>query len=122
MMLKLLIVDDDALSRDSIVHFLSDHTTYQIFSAEDGDEALELFQEHRFPIVISDTRMPGMSGIDLLYELKKREPRTEVIIMTGFGDDETALEALNAGASEYLLKPIQIEDLMHVIENIATRL
>lgn len=120
-MLKLLIVDDDALSRDSIARFLSDHTAHQIFSAKDGDEALALFEEHRFPIVVSDTRMPGMSGIELLSELKKREPRTEVIIMTGFGDDETAVEALNAGASRYLLKPIQIEDLMDEIEKIVKK-
>lgn len=109
--MRILLVDDDELSRDSLELFLSEQMGYDIVSAQDAEDALRFFSVEIFPVVLTDMKMPGMTGIELLKEVKKISPATEVIIMTGFGDMKTSIEALRLGASDYILKPVNIEEL-----------
>ncbi len=116
--MKVLIVDDDKLSRDSIAQFLKEQMNYHIETASSGDEALEKYKAGQPEVVVTDMKMPGKSGITLMKDIKALNTETEVIIMTGFGDMESSIEALRAGAADYLLKPVNIEELAMTLERI----
>ena len=116
--MKVLVVDDDDLSRDSIVQFLTENLNYDVIPAKDGNEAIGLFKKNTTPVVITDMKMPGLTEIELLKEIKNINPDTEVIIMTGFGDMKSSIEALRYGANDYLLKPVNIEELAATLKKI----
>lgn len=119
--MKVLIVDDDMSSGAAVAEFIEEQLGYQISLCHSGDDALNLLQSDDYKMVISDMRMPGMSGIDLLKKIKETPEgeSIEVVIMTGFGDMETSIEALRGGAYDYLLKPVNIEELAILIERVA---
>jgi DNA-binding NtrC family response regulator len=101
----LLIVDDDALVGESLKEML----TLEGFSADavlDGQAALAKIRDHRYEVILSDIQMPGLSGFDLLKELKGRSPETVVIFITGHGHIAGAVEAIKLGAYDYITKPI----------------
>ncbi len=118
--MKILLVDDDRDSRSCVRDFLQDlgHT---IVECDNGSEALAVFIKGDFPMVLSDIKMPKMSGLELLHEITQRSPRanTDVVLFTGHGDMESAIEALRAGAYDYLIKPINVEELAVITEHIA---
>ena len=116
--MKVLIVDDDKLSLDSIAQFIQEQMSYDIETAASGEEALEKYKAGSPDVVVTDMKMPGKSGITLMKEIKAMNAETEVIIMTGFGDMESSIEALRAGAADYLLKPVNIEELAMTLERI----
>jgi len=110
-MSKILIVDDEKTIRDSSKLIL-DEEGYETELAADGQEALEKIKETDFDIVITDIKMPRLDGIQLLEEVSKISPDTFVIIMTAYASVETAIEALRRGAQDYILKPIEFDDLI----------
>ena len=116
--MNILIVDDDKLSRDAVSQFLQEQMQYSVITAVSGEDALLKFHDQPFEVVVTDMKMPGISGIDLMKEIKQMSPDVEVIIMTGFGDMESSIEALRAGAADYLLKPVNIEELAVTLERI----
>ncbi len=101
----ILVVDDDRSMRDSVAKTL-ERKAYAVFQAPDATSALTILSEREFDVIISDIRMPGLTGNELLREVKKRSPETEVILLTAFATVETALEAMKDGAFDYLTKPI----------------
>lgn len=107
-----LLVDDEPGIRNVLGISLSD-VGYQVITAADGKEALDLFHQHRPAIVITDIKMPGMSGIDLLQALKEEQPDTEVIMITGHGDLELAIKSLKMDATDFITKPIN-EDVLDI--------
>ena len=112
---RLLIVDDDESPRESLrIIFCSN---YDVTIASSGEEAIELSRTVPFGVVITDIRMCGLSGIDVLRELKKINSKTEVIILTAFETLETARQAINLGASDYLKKPFDVEHIQMVVSN-----
>jgi len=80
---------------------------YTVFTAENGKEGLEIFERERPPLVLTDVKMPGMDGIEVLKRIKEIEPKTEVIVITGHGDMDLAIKALNLDATDFINKPIQ---------------
>lgn len=104
---KVLIVDDEL----DILQLLSAHLThkgYEVATARNGWEALEALERQGADIVITDMRMPGMSGTDLLRQVRERKPEIEVIVLTGHGTMENAIKALReSGGFDYLLKPLK---------------
>ncbi|WP_066630444.1 sigma-54-dependent transcriptional regulator [Labilibacter marinus] len=116
--MKILVVDDDELSRFSIEQFLAEHLSYEVITANDGESAIQVFKQNPVPVVITDMKMPGISGIKLLQVIKEMAPETEVIILTGFGDMQSSIEALRSGACDYILKPVNIEQLALTLERI----
>ena len=118
--MRILIVDDDAMSRGAVASFLSEDLGHEVVECDRGERALEIFAENPFPAVISDVKMPGIDGIELLHKIRKtRSPdQTCFVLMTGFGDMETAIQALRAGACDFLLKPLNIEELAVVLSRI----
>ncbi len=105
---EVLLVDDEAGIRKVLKISLED-SGYKVHTAEDAYKALEIFKEHSPPVVMTDIKMPGMNGIDLLKKLKKTNPDVEVIMITGHGDVDLAIKSLKCEATDFITKPIHDE-------------
>jgi len=114
---KLLIVDDDASMRMALYESLSS-CGYDVETAENGIDALAKFKEGQFAGVVTDMRMPKMSGMDVLRGVKKISPQTPVILITAYGTVNTAVEAMKEGASEFIMKPFSLDDLEFAVKNV----
>jgi response regulator RpfG family c-di-GMP phosphodiesterase len=112
---RILIVDDDDSVRDVISVLLTEEG-YTTAVASSAEMALDLAQQDETPLVISDMKMPGHDGLWLLENFREKHPDTSVIMLTGYGDTEAAVDCLRRGAVDYLLKPPKITDLIRAIE------
>ncbi len=112
---KLLLVDDEEGIRKVLGITLSD-IGYTVFTAENGDRALKIFREEIPPIVLTDIKMPGMDGIELLQKIKQERPDTEVIMITGHGDMDLAIKSLKYRAIDFVTKPIN-DDVLEIALN-----
>jgi signal transduction histidine kinase/FixJ family two-component response regulator len=112
---RLLLVDDEEGIRKVLSITLSD-IGYEVFTAENGDQALEIFREKIPPIVLTDIKMPGMDGIELLQKIKLESPDTEVIMITGHGDMDLAIKSLKYRAIDFVTKPIN-DDVLEIALN-----
>jgi signal transduction histidine kinase len=110
---KVLVIDDELGPRESLRILLK--MDYEVLVADSVLKGLALLQEHRPDVVIMDIRMPGMTGIEGLREIRKLDADIAVIMLTGFGALETAQEALRLGASDYLKKPFDTKEIMEVV-------
>ena len=111
--LTILVVDDELLIRDLCSKGLR---KYRILQAGSPQEALECYASQPVNLVLTDIQMPGGSGIELLRRIKKSDPNALVLVMTGFGDKETVLEALRADADDFIQKPVNLLYLQTAIE------
>ena len=107
---SILIVDDEPDMRIALTKALS-CSGYSVESASSGFEALEKFKREKFGIVITDLKMPEMTGMNVLQEVKKISPQVPVIILTAYGTVKNAVEAMKEGASDYILKPFSADTL-----------
>ncbi len=112
---RILIVDDDASVRD-VISVLLQEEGYECRTASSAEAALDIAAAEAPPLVISDMKMPGRDGIWLLEMFRERYPETAVIMLTGYGDTEAAVDCLRRGAVDYLLKPPKLTDLIRAIE------
>jgi DNA-binding NtrC family response regulator len=112
--LQILVVDDEQRLVDEIAEFLKSKQ-FHVFTANHPEKALALVKEKAPDIAILDIRLPGMNGLDLLAEIKKREPLTEVIMISGHGDMDTVIDAMRKGAADYFAKPFRLADLYKAI-------
>ena len=110
---KVLVIDDELGPRESLRFLLKPY--YQVFCADGVDRGLELLREHQPEAVILDIRMPGRSGIDGLQEVRRIDPDTAVIMLTGYAALGTAQEALRHGASDYLEKPFDTAEMRRTV-------
>ncbi|MCD6296491.1 MAG: response regulator [Deltaproteobacteria bacterium] len=109
---RALVVDDEEDFLETIVKRLNKRSI-DTTGAKSGEEALELMKEKLFDVVILDVKMPGgMDGIEALKEMKKIQPRAEVLLLTGHASVETSIEGMKLGAFDYLLKPVKLEELL----------
>jgi len=113
----ILVVDDDADMRELAYDMLKDRG-HQVTTAGSGEEALKRLTEEDYAVVLTDLRMKGMQGLELLTQLKRDHPETNVILMTAFGSVETAVEAMKHGANDYLTKPVKKDELVRVVERV----
>jgi signal transduction histidine kinase len=107
---KILLVDDEEGIRKVLAISLADEG-YEVLTADNGEEALRLFSEAVPRLVLTDIKMPGMDGVELLQQIKELSPDTEVIMMTGHGDLELAIRSLQFEAADFITKPIHDEAL-----------
>ncbi len=114
---EILFVDDEKEILDIVKEYLS-LNGYEVAVVDNGLEALELVKEAGHDIVFTDLNMPGFSGLELLSAIKEHRPETEVVIVTGYGTIESAIEALKLGSYDYLQKPIKLERLKILIDRI----
>lgn len=113
---NILVVDDYLPTRSLIVESLSQSAQYRILEAENGQEALYLFDENNFDLVISDIMMPGMSGMELLHHIRERNPNVAVIMITGNPTTDLTVSAIKKGAVDFLTKPFDIDELIYKVE------
>lgn len=114
---RILVVDDEQIIRESL-SFVLKKEGYQVEEAPNGAEALQKHEERPFDIVITDIEMPEMGGMELLDRISQRTPQTFVLIITAFGSIETAVLALRKGAFDYILKPIEFDDMLHRVKKL----
>ncbi|HYA88795.1 MAG TPA: sigma-54 dependent transcriptional regulator [Nitrospirota bacterium] len=115
-MSKILVVDDEQSMRDFLAIMLKKEG-HDVVTAENGTSALKAVQSEIFDLVISDIKMSGMDGIDVLKTTKEVSPETIVIMITAFATTETAIEAMKLGAYDYIIKPFKVDELKLIINN-----
>lgn len=117
---KVLVVDDETAIRESLRDWLT-NAGYEVFTAENGQQALEIIKREGLRIVIADLVMPVMDGIELLKQAKKLSPDIEVIIITAYSSIPNALAAIREGAYDYIEKPFCPERVEILIEKLVER-
>ena len=118
--IKILLIEDDDGSREALLILLKGND-FAIKGCSSGQEGLTLLAGERFDIVISDLLLPDMNGIDILTQVKLDSPRTEVILVTGHGSAETAVQAMKRGAYDYITKPLNIDELRIIIDKVVEK-
>jgi FixJ family two-component response regulator len=110
----ILVVDDEAGPRESLRMILK--PLYEVHTASGGQEALGLIRNKDIAVVTLDLNMPGLSGIDVLKEIRNLRPDTEVIVITGYGTLKNAQEAIRFGAGDFISKPFNVADVISIVE------
>ena len=114
--IKLMLVDDEEDFLDSLARRLGKRD-FDISTATEGKQAISLAKKEKFDVAILDMKMPGMDGMELLGILKKKHKYLEILILTGYGGVDSAVEATKLGAYAYLEKPYEFEKLIETIKN-----
>ncbi len=112
---RILLVDDEVVFANNMSKLLT-RRGYQVKAVNSGDEALRALMDNSFDVMVLDLKMPGMDGIATMHEMRKLGLFTEVLILTGHGSIDTALEAIQLGAYDYVTKPVEIAELLSKIE------
>ncbi len=117
-MIKILLVDDERSVLNLLRHFITSPEMEIVAATQSSEEALELASQLRPDVVISDIRMPELSGLDMVRQMKERYPDMDFIMISGYQDFEYAYHALKLGVTEYLLKPIRQSELLEALEKL----
>ncbi len=119
--MRIMVIDDEPMVRKTIANFLTFNLGHQVLVAGNAAEALEMYKKNAFSLIISDIRMPGMSGIELIKKIKSKPEGqfTEIVLITGHANLEYAVQAIRAGAYDFLTKPVDVELLALVVERAA---
>ena len=112
---RILVVDDERVIREILAEFLS-LEGFSVQTVEDGEKALTELRLRPYDLLITDLKMPRVSGLQLLERIEAERLGVLTVLMTGFGTVETAIEAMKKGAYDYLLKPFKVEEVIHVVE------
>jgi two-component system NtrC family response regulator len=119
--IHLLIVEDEKSQREMLEGFLL-HQRFSITSVDGGGKALDMIRREHFDLVLLDYKMPGMDGLQTLREMRKINPELAVVMMTAYGTVETAVQAMKEGAADYLTKPVDLDELLVLIEKVSERI
>ncbi|KAF0142091.1 MAG: Response regulator [Stygiobacter sp.] len=117
---SVIIIDDEEAQVQSLKSFLTKRS-YTVFTANEGEEALKIAQENTIDIVLTDFQMPGWDGLTVLREMKNLNPEIDVVVLTAFGTIESAVQIMKAGAFDYLIKPIDLDELETILNRIKER-
>jgi signal transduction histidine kinase len=109
---RILVVDDEKEIRDILFKALTRIAGFQVELAENGEEALDKIGNEKFALVLTDLKMPKMDGLQLVTEIAKSRPEILTVLMTGHGSIDSAIEAMKRGASDYLMKPLNLDELI----------
>jgi response regulator RpfG family c-di-GMP phosphodiesterase len=112
---RILVVDDEKVIREILADFLT-MEGYVVHAVEDGALALEELHKRSYNLVISDLKMPNLTGLELIQKIGEESIPVITVIMTGFGTVETAIEAMKKGAYDYILKPFKVEEVIHIVQ------
>ena len=113
---KILLADDEVDFTDNTKTLL-EHRGYDVTAVNSGDSAIRTLGQERYDVMVLDLKMPGMDGISTLKEIKKLNFHTQILVLTGHGAINTALEAMELGAYDYLTKPCDIDELTEKLED-----
>lgn len=116
----ILVVDDELAQRELVSGFLKKQG-FEVAVTGSGEKALELFSQESFDLVLTDQKMPNMSGLDLLQAVRTINPTTAVVLMTAYGSIEAAVSSIKGGATDYLTKPLNLDELLYRIRQASER-
>ena len=119
--MKILVIDDEQPTL-TMFELLLSTLGHEVLLANSGERGLEVFAEHHPELVLTDIKMPGMDGIEVLGHLKEEEPNVEVVVITGHGDMDVAIQALNLDATDFINKPLRLEVLQKALERVEERI
>ena len=114
--IQVMLVDDEVEFLETLIKRMKKRNV-DITGVKSGEEALLALDQNQVDVVILDVRMPGMDGIEALKEIKRRHPLIEVIMLTGHASVEVAVQGMELGAFDYLMKPIDIDELLYKVED-----
>jgi DNA-binding NtrC family response regulator len=114
--LKVLLIDDERDYLETMIKRLRKRNL-EVAAADSGEEALRVLRETSMDVVVLDVRMPGMDGIQVLREIKRINPLVQVIMLTGHANVEVAVEGMELGAFDYLMKPANLDELLYKIQD-----
>ena len=114
---KIMVVDDDTDIRSTLEEILMDEGR-EVVSAEDGFQAIELASDSRIALIFMDIQMPGMNGVDAFLTIKEKLPDCVVVMMTGYAVEELVQKALSEGAKMVLSKPVSIEQILEITDEV----
>ncbi|MFH1724727.1 MAG: response regulator [Elusimicrobiota bacterium] len=113
---SVLLVDDEVEYLNTLVKRIKKRGI-DVRSAGSAEEAIRLLEQRPVDVVVMDVKMPGMGGIEALKEIKRKHPLTEVIMLTGHANVDVAMEGMRLGAFDYLMKPLEIDELLYKLED-----
>jgi len=119
--LQILVVEDSKPLREMLVHVLKEDGT-QVDAAKDGRDALDKFHSASYDLIITDLNMPEVTGIELIRKIREQDELVEFIIITGYASLESAVEAIKAGAFDYIIKPFKVEELKVAVRNVRDKI
>jgi putative two-component system response regulator len=119
-MMKVLVVDDEETIRLALRKFLRSRG-FEVEIAGSGEAAVRLLDEHSFTLMLCDVRMPGMTGVELVPKVLEKDPDIAIIMLTAVNDAATATEVLSSGATDYLMKPVELADLQQALDRALTK-
>jgi DNA-binding NtrC family response regulator len=119
--LQVLVVEDSKPLREMLAHVLKDDGT-QVESARDGKEALDKYYGAAYDLIITDLNMPEVTGIELIKKIREQDDLVEFIIITGYASLESAVDAIKAGAFDYIIKPFKVEELKVAVRNVRDKI
>ncbi len=119
---RMLIIDDEIVVQKSCFDIFTEKKskhgiTYDVQMVSSADEALHVLDSQKVDIVLTDLKMPGLSGIELIPKIKASNPETIIVVMTGFSTVATAVEAMKLGAHDFIPKPFTPDEIMDAVEN-----
>src|SRR5438552_2582887 len=115
MSLTILIIDDEPHLPHQLARFLRKHT-YEVVVAADGEAGLQVLQNNTIDLVLLDLRLPKVGGLEVLAQIRKLDEELSIVILTAYGNVQTAVEAMKLGAADYLLKGFDLEELLLVVQ------
>ncbi len=119
--LQVLVVEDNKTLREMLVHVLKEDGTH-VDAANNGREALEKYHEAPYDLIITDLNMPELPGIELVKKIREQNDLVEFIIITGYASLESAVEAIKAGAFDYIVKPFKVDELKVAVRNVQDKI
>ena len=119
-MVRVMIIEDDEEMRSLMKDFFEEEG-FETDSASNGVDGLRILSKDHFDLVITDIRMPGLTGLDILPRIRRLKPETPIIVMTAYGSDDVRRRAFERGATDYLEKPIRLSKLRTLIREVALR-
>ncbi len=117
---RILVVDDEPAQRELVAGYLKKQG-FDVKLAGSGEIALDFFRQESFDMILTDQKMPNMSGLDLLEAIRKINPETAIIVMTAYGSIEAAVSSIKGGATDYVTKPLNLEELLYRIRQVSER-
>jgi DNA-binding NtrC family response regulator len=115
MNLSILVADDHDVSRKCLCRVLQDEG-YRVVEASDGKQAIDEISKAKFNLILTNLKMPHADGYEVLRHANKTDPQAPVIVISGFGNEQTKLEAVRQGARDYIFKPVAFDDLLRKIK------
>jgi two-component system OmpR family response regulator len=107
---RILLVDDEVAFANNIAKLISKRG-YEVVTVYDGESAVKAVDENEFDVIVLDLKMPGLDGLATLKQIKKRQPKVEVIILTGHGSMDSGIDGIQLGAFDFIMKPVRFDDL-----------